>query len=592
MRILLLHPEDDAEHGPWAGRAWDSIVDLGLGGSGMTYERWSRRFHCPVMTLKSFHQGFDNFRQVRALLELGCGPLRDEHGLDWWEIMSILPHGELETLVLLRSFTRTVEKDDAVSISRPGLHASLLQSLLNQPVDVFPSLHSSRKSGLGHYARVAKKLSISQLIDVFFDKYDAGYQMRGHFAPKRRRSHGPAVLLPTAYINVSRTGIAYANTFSDEKFLLVSTRRSGWMRDLPGNVEATWLSSYASLRDRRWENREMENRWQSLRKRLQANKEFEILNQLGYLEPFSRWIRNGLQVRDAWRNVLDSEDIQAVLCADDSNPYTRIPLLLGKALKLPNFACHHGALDGRYFFKRSYGDVILAKGKMEEDYLVQKCGVPQERVEVGAPRPPTTCAEPGDGRSQNAKPYILFFSEASEALGGRQEELYRDVLPPLAELALSTGRNLVVKLHPAESESERSNMVSRVLSAHQRSSTLIVSGTLTEDLFTKAWFGVTILSTVALECAIRGIPCFLCKWLEYSSYGYVDQFIQFGVGIGLDEPGQIPKIPELLTQPVVHIAVRENWWLPAAKKFLREAVNNPATRTSVRCDILMEERQG
>src|SRR4029077_549128 len=168
--------------------------------------------------------------------------------------------------------------------------------------------------------------------------------------------------------------------------------------------------------------------------------EFEILKRTGYLDGLLPWLRHGLEVRDAWRNVLDSEPVEAVLCADDSNPYTRIPLLLAQARGLPNVACHHGALDGRYIFKRTYGDVIWAKGKMEEDYLVRRCGVPPERVEVAAPALAADWRQREPSKRDTFRPYILFISEAVEVSGGRSEEFYRDLLPPLADLALATGR--------------------------------------------------------------------------------------------------------------------------------------------------------
>lgn len=157
---------------------------------------------------------------------------------------------------------------------------------------------------------------------------------------------------------------------------------------------------------------------------------------------------------------------------------------------------------------------------------------------------------------------------------GRPEEFYRDVLPPLADLALATGRELIVKLHPAESERERASMLARILSAEQKGVTRIVSGPLTEDLLAKAWFGITILSTVATECAIRGIPCFLCKWLEFWPYGYVEQFIRFGVGVGLNDPSEIGKIPGYLQQYPVAANVRENCWQPATAGRLRERLTS------------------
>lgn len=579
MKILLIHPEDDPESGPWANLRSDSIVDLGLAGVN-AYARWTNKFRCPVTTLSSLRSGFDDFRHVRHVLGLGCGQLIDEHGLDWWEIMSCYLAEEMEALILLQRFAGTISSDDEVYVSRHGLHAGLLQCLVGTRTKIFPSRRSAKKGGLAHYVRASGKLSASQMIDVFWDKYDAGYQLRGRLTRKRIPSARPVVLLPTAYVNVSRTSIAYANTFPDENFLLVSTRQSGRMRDMPTNVTGAWLSSYASVCDRSGENADMETRWRSLLQGLEGVVEFDTLKRLGYLQQFPRRFRRGIEVRDAWRNVLDTEPIEGVLCADDSNPYTRIPLLLAQARGLANIACHHGALDGGYVYKRSYGDVIWVKGKMEEDYLVRKCGVPPEKIEIGAPALHTA-----RGRRQSSpqtfRANILFISEAFDITGGRAEEFYRDILPPLADLAQGTGRRLVVKLHPAESKPERANILARVLSAQQRSVAHIVSGPLTEDLLATAWFGITVLSTVALECAIRGIPCFLCKWLESWPYGYVEQFLRFRVGVGLNHPNEIEKIPEYLQQHPASTCAGENCWQPVDRGRLRELLESsrkePAT---------------
>ncbi len=573
MKVLLIHSEDDPERGPWANLLWDRVIDLGMGGKN-SYARWTRRFRCPVTTLDSLRNGFDDFRRVRELMDLACGRLIDQHGLDWWEIMSILLHGELETLILLQRLASTLGPGDEVHVSRPGLHANLLQGLLAARVNIFRLRRGAQKGGLGHYVRVFNKLSAPQIIDIFWDKYDAGHQFRGRLARKRPPSTRPVVLLPTAYVNVSRTGVAYANTFPEEDFLLVATRRSGWVQDPPKNVAAAWLSSYASIRDRSGESTDLGGRLQSLVNELRGVAEFEILNRLGYLDSFPRWFRRALEVRDAWRNVLDTEPVQAVLCADDSNPYTRIPLLLARARGLVNIACHHGALDGRYVFKRSYGDVIWAKGKMEEDYLVRRCGVPQEKVEIGAPAMPANWNGSELLNREKFRPYLLFVSESLNASGGRPEEFYRDLLPPLADLALASGRELIVKLHPGESTRERAGMLARVLSTEQKGVTHIVSGPVTEDLLAKSWFGITILSTVATECAIRGIPCFLCKWLESWPYGYVEQFIHFGVGVGLNDPSEIQKIPQYLQQQPLSAGVRENCWQPAGAGRLRELLSS------------------
>jgi hypothetical protein len=571
MKILLIDPHDVADAGPWSEQRWDRVVDLGLGGMN-TYARWSDQFGCPVTTLGSVRHGFEDFHAVRGILGAGCGRVIDQYGLDWWEILSILLHETVEILLLVRRMAATFASQDEVYVSRPGFYADVLQYLMKRRIHSFSGSPNARNSGFRRYLRAFSRLSASQIIDVLGDKYDAGYALRGRAAGKRKPSRVPLVLLPTAYINVSRTGLAYANTFPKENFLLVATRRSGWVKDPPRNVATAWLSSYARGQRRCEEHHGIEKRWRSLLDDLTARDELEILNRLGYLNDFPRRLRHALRVRDAWRNILDGEPIQAVLCSDDSNPYTRIPLLLARERGLPNIACHHGALDGRYLFKRSHGQVIWAKGRMEKDYLVRRCGVPEGSVEIAAP---AVAWNDGAGKSET-KSNILFISEAYDVGHGRAQEFYRDLLPPLAELAMRNGRKLIVKLHPAESKSERASMVARILPGHLRKAMNIVSGPLTEEIFGSTWFCVTILSTVAVECAIRGIPCFLCKWLEFSPYGYIEQFICFGVGIGLNKPAEIADIPEYLeAHPRAEglSEVMRNCWQPATADRLREYIS-------------------
>jgi hypothetical protein len=571
MKVLLIHPLDTADTGDWARQRWDRIVDLGRDGGG-TYERWHKHFDCPVETLNAFRNGFEDFYQIRELLGRGCGYLVDECGLDWWEILSIHLHEEMETLGLLQRFAKTIDSADGVHVSRPGLHANILRCLLGERVRVFRPRLGVQK-GPGYYAHVFTKLSTSQVIDILGDKYDSGYQLRGRLARKRVPLTRPVVLVPTAYVNVTRTGVAYANTFPSESFLLVATRRSGWIDNPPTNVATAWLSSYVSDRNRSVENADMENRLYELVGELSRVPEFEILNRLGHLGSFPSRLRRGIEVRDAWRNVLDSEPVEGVLCADDSNPHSRIPLLLARERGLASIACHHGALDARYLFKRSYGGVVWVKGKMEQDYLVRKCCVPQERVEICAPALPAASHPHESSNHRDLRPYIVFFSELYEVTGGRAEGFYRDILPPLAELALATNHKLVVKLHPAESKRERTRILARLLSEDQVSAIQVISGPLTEDLLAKTWCAVTILSTVSTECAVRGIPCFLCKWLEAHPYEYVEQYLRFGVGVGLTGPGDIAMISQYLQQYPNSQGLASNLYQPAPQQNLRDRLS-------------------
>lgn len=117
-------------------------------------------------------------------------------------------------------------------------------------------------------------------------------------------------------------------------------------------------------------------------------------------------------------------------------------------------------------------------------------------------------------------------------------------------------------------------MVARVLSSQQMAVTQVVTGPLTDALLDAAWFAVTVFSTVATECAMRGIPCFLCKWLEYSFYGYIDQFVRFGAGIGLNDPSEISKIPQRLEEYEADPGVSTNLWQPVEAERLNDLLSS------------------
>src|SRR2546430_2661200 len=564
MRILLLHPDDSLENGP-CQQKWDQVIDLGKGGLDF-YRASTLQLGCQVIPLDSLRIGVEDFQWVREIFESGRNRLLDAEGLDWWELTAIFFHQQIELLGVLRRFAENLKSSDELYVTRPGFYADALRFLLRDRLQVLSSRIESNRSAL-RYVRSAARFPIAQLAEILWDKYDGCYWLRRHFSANRQPSHKPVVLLPSAYINVSRTAIAYARTVPELNFLLVATRRSGWLADASANVTMAKLASYAkdSL-DTSREYEELLQKWQIFRAELESVPEIFLLRHLRCLDSFPKLLRQGLAIRDARRQVFETEPVKAVLCADDSNPYTRIPVLLARNRGIPAIACHHGALDGGHLFKQNHADVILAKGKMEQDYLVRVCGVPEENVEIGAPADwsPTCVRRDGD-----SAPFITFFSEPYEVASARTDEFYRDLLPRLADLALKAGRKLVVKLHPFESRRERQRLINRILTAEQQQIATVVSGALSEDLLQRTWAGITVLSTAASECAVRGIPSFLCGWLEYSHYGYIEQFERFGVGQVLRSPVEIAEIPQLIRryrQP----EFSSNLWQPVTSARLQE----------------------
>ncbi len=554
MKILLLHPQDSPLSGPWVGRSWDVAFDLGRSG-WPAWERWGRTLGCPVKPIDELRTGFDETRRVRELLRTGLGHLVDREGLDWWELTAILIHHQLEALVLLWKWTKSLPSDAEVWITRAGFDADALRQVIGERVHVFPSPAASARKGLGHLAGRLRSLPLAQVLQILGDKYDSSYRVRRHFHFRVQSNRKPVVLVPSSYINMSLAAVAYARQAPGTDFLIVPTRSSGWLHEVPGNMRQGWLASYARNPSVD-EHREIVQRWRGLKRELESVPELGAVSRLGLMDDFPGRFAYGLAIRDAWLEVLDRERVQAVLCFDDSNPATHIPMLLGRRRGLPAISCHHGALDGRYLMKTCHADVVLAKGAMEFDYLVNTCGVDPSVVEIGAPSAPEYSGNLRRGEGNR----IVFFSEPYEMVAGRAEEIYRDVIPGLADLARHAGKMLMVKLHPSENLKDRQRLAFKTLTREQSGSIEWFSEKMSPELLRRTWFGVTVQSSVAVECAVQGVPCFLCDWLDLWPYGYIGQYRKFGIAMGLRSPSDIERIPEMLAQYRPNRKVAESCW--------------------------------
>jgi hypothetical protein len=561
IRVLLLHPEDDPERGPWAAQDWDRVVDLGSAGE-QTRDRWSRTFGCPIEAIPGFE--ISEFSVVRRALSSGFDCVVDEHGLDWWELISIRFHEQIVLVLRLEKFAAELASHNEVWVTRPGLHSRILGVLLNREIKCFRQ-QATRLRETRRVIGAARKFKFSQLIQIFGDKYDAGYKIRRFTSCVHQERFGRAVvLMPVAQGNAARTAVSYAATLPAEKFLLVATRQSGLTVEYPDNVLPAKLASYAGRRENEGEFRQMLGRWQKAEATAIGNPEISVLMRAGVFSGVTKMLRDGIAIRDAWLGVFERETVSAVLCSDDTNPYTHIPLLIARKRGMPTIACHHGALDGNHLAKRSHADIVLAKGQMENDYLVETCGLKEEKVEIGAPSLPPKL---GDGNNAPGS-WIIFFSEPYALDGGRCREFYRELLPPLVDLAFRMDLELIVKLHPMESARERRNFVKAALAPRQRKMVRVVEGALTEELLEGARFAVTVQSTAAVDCAIRGIPVFLCKWLDYSYYGYVDQFVRYCAGVPLHSAAQIANIPNALEG--FPAPCRNDFWQTISSQMLQQ----------------------
>ena len=553
MRVLLLHPQDSPFHGPWAAQHWDLVVDLGRSSTN-TAQIWQEHLKCRVLRSEPFRLGMEDAKGIRKIFGVAKGRLIDEEGIDWWDITSLIIVPEAQLVLVVQRIAREIKRAAEVWTTRPGWASELLASLLHLPLMFFESTGRNRLTRrLRHYVTLLHRFRLSQIKEIALDKYDADFRWRSRIAVKKWDSTHPFVLVPTAYTNVSRMAAAYAQLLPEHRFLFVATRQSAKSFEVPFNVQIGELAAYAGLDPPTAETASILERWQMLLPELRQITEFNALARAKVLDRFIPWFRDCLLARNAWRRVLDQELVDGVLCGDDSNVYTRLPVLLAKRRGIPTVDFHHGALDGRYFLKDLPCDTYLAKNEMERDYLVRLCELPPGRVVIGAPprRESTKTAE-----RENERTSAIFFSEPYEAGEMHAEEVYRELVPPLVALAQRNGRSLIIKLHPFESRSQREKLVREVIGSANHEFVEVIDGPLTPELMSRAWFGITVESTTVIDCLQNGVQCFLCGWLSLSPYEYGKQYARFGIGELLHDVQQVSEIPSRLQDLRAHPKTR------------------------------------
>jgi len=573
MKILLLHPDDTLEVGTWAGTQWDLAIDLGWSGR-YAYSQQTAQLGFRVSSIYDLLDHEQHRNRMREILALGLDQLMDSESVDWWEAFSVYPYQRLEQLMLLSALAEQIPEKAEIFATSPHFALRALSLLLNRGIKVLSPKHETGfRVRSRRYLKAALTLRPSQLTEIAFDKWDTDYRLRRHFVRPHGISSTPAILLPSAYVNVSRVLMAYARMLPHRRFLLVVTRRNGRLQELPGNVELRWLASYAPrpLPSTREEHIRLLVRWQDLLNVLfETNCVLRLATKLHVFDGFTSFLKNGLRVRDAWREVFAREPITAVLSADEYNPYTRLPILLARSRKLSTVFCDHGALNLSLGIRRPASDTYLVKGDMARDYCVEWCGLSDEKIVVGGPAEEP---HPLPSSSRTGRDWIVFYSEAYELFSARTQTFYAELLPELCLLARRTNRKVIVKLHPFESLRVRRALVDKVMPAEQRSLVELREGPMTPDLFERAWFSLTVESSVAVESTINRVPCFLCSWFDPSWYDYSKQYAKYSAGYPLDSPQRIREIPQLLERIQITEAIRQSLQTPITPEHLESVLS-------------------
>jgi hypothetical protein len=541
VRALLLHPADTL---PWPtpSERWDLIIDFARAPDG-TYENWCRQAGCPVLSLYQFAEEVDDLRVTRELLQLGTGYLADHWGIDWWEVLSLEIVAELRQLMLVHRLSKDLDENCELYATRLHPLSTALQGLLGARLTILESNGRAVIHWMRHYHEAFSHLDTSEFAQVLADKFDNDHSIRRRFARRTHPTGMPVILLPSAYLNVSRVALSYAEQLPVHQFLLVHARDNAKVPALPPNVRSASLSPYFVPSDK-LETASLLDSWHGLTKHLVSGGEvFNMADAMGLLGRFPALLLWGLALRNAWSQVFESENVTACFSADDSNPPSRIPLIMAQKRGLPVLACHHGALDYQMAIKTNHADVYLAKSEMERDYLLRICSPAPKKIVVA----PRTSSQPA-GVDRHSAPWLVFFTEPYASSGWRSDEVYRDLLPRLCALAQTCGLKLVFKLHPFENIKGQRKMLRRLVPQYERHIE-VIAGPPSDQLWNNMRFALTVQSSTAVECCALGIPVFLCAWLRDSWAGYLQQYARCGVGHVLGSPEQIDEIPELLANP-------------------------------------------
>lgn len=517
------------------------IVDLGCAGPS-TYAEWNRTLHTRIFSIHEHAGDLDSYRWVSRVFDQGRGKLLDRMGLDWWDLLCVENYHALHVLWLFQQLKNEISGPAEIWCVRPHEFVRAAEQVLGPCRGYFQNGHESFLWRVLRTVSSARNLRPAQILEIAFDKWDPGYRIRRSWARRRRaRLSQPAMLLPSAYSNVTRSELAYAIQLPERSFLLATTRHNAIPDQLPENITMAPLAAYAKGANATVDEvTDLKRSWGEFSRAMALeHPEFRRGLDAGLWDYVPLHLEEGLRLREAWKELLDSEPITGVLCGDDLNYHTRLPLLLAQRRGLNAVYCSHGALDGGFLFKRPIADHYLVKGEMERDYLENVSAVSAEKIVVGAP---------GDGGrvsgENQRREAIAFFSQPYEIFGGRVDCIYREILPHVYSAAQRSGRKIVVKLHPFESKRARQKLLDSILPQAKLNEVEIVQGRSAEQVLANAWCGITVDSSVAVEGARRNIPFFLCGWLDFAGLGYLDQFARYGVAQVLNSPEELEQIPE------------------------------------------------
>ena len=446
----------------------------------------------------------------------------DGLGIDWWDVLSLLIEPDLRQLILIGRLARELNGGCELYASRSSTAGDGAADIDGGETSQARGRHSVHQDdGRGTIAmfspswigrRSARLFRTSSIVNTWCGgDSPAGAGLPGH----------PVVLLPSAYVNVSRTAVSYAALLPGERFLLVYARNNARLKTLPSNVSTTSLDPYFVHRDTR-EAAALAQAWELLKVRLMAGAEEYSAAECDWSCSTGFRVCCGGESRCATHGTrfLSRKPSSDACAADDSNPYTRLPLILAANRGIPTLACHHGAMDSKMAVKAPHADIYLAKGEIERDYLLRSCGVPAEKVVLGGqglPHPAPETAKAAARSSQN--PGWCFLPNPFRRQDGALTRCTAISCRNCGHWPRAVDLNSFSRFIPLKA-SRDIRRIWKISACSRKRGIGVIAGRALAATWRNTRFALTVQSTVALQCASLGIPVFLCSWLRDSSSGY------------------------------------------------------------------------
>lgn len=195
------------------------------------------------------------------------------------------------------------------------------------------------------------------------------------------------------------------------------------------------------------------------------------------------------------------------------------PLLqLARKRGIPTVLLQHGILGDYYQLMDQPADTLLVRGSFWKEFVAESMR-PRTRI-LNVP----TDIHPRQAVTKSTRSNILFLTSVDAALTHTHESDLREILTHLLIVADTSGRKLVIRVHPMEPIGYYRRIAEQICVTRRLSPTVEYSqGPGLENVLLESAVAVTYASTVFLDCLRLGIPIISFAWHDFSYKALIER---------------------------------------------------------------------